>query len=247
MMKLKSISVVLCLIPLLLGTATMSAHADLPPKIEADMLMVDIRKDVDTGHYADALPKFDRLASLNVQLPDTIDFHWGKALVNTPGNGFKQIWQQRQAMQHLESYLAHSDSTGQFYKEALELYASAEKKYKDAGGKKGWTFFSNCITSSPDHRRNRSGEIILDYKAVRDIRTGRSDALADSCVEEANWRKCTVQGSVFTMTMTSLGENGVTIDQFDKKNKIYISTEKNSIEEYSFKNTFNCSVIDDSN
>lgn len=91
----------------------------LPPQAEADMLMLEIRSDLDGARWQQALPKFARVARLPVKTPETFDYHWAITLGNTgdwPG-----------MLSHLDLYVSRAGSGGKFYKEALGFYTIARK------------------------------------------------------------------------------------------------------------------------
>ena len=52
----------------------------LPPQAEADMLMLEIKADMDAGRWAPAAQKFEQASRLKARFPDTFDYHWGIAL-----------------------------------------------------------------------------------------------------------------------------------------------------------------------
>jgi len=92
----------------------------LPPQAEADMLMIEAKKLIDSQHYSEAAEKLKRVSELNVNVPDTFSFHYGIALVNSGNPAQGLIW--------LDKYISAAGSGGKFYKEALEAYSAAEKK-----------------------------------------------------------------------------------------------------------------------
>lgn len=98
----------------------------LPPQAEADMLMLEIKADMDAGRWAPAAQKFEQASRLKARFPDTFDYHWGIALGKTGD------WSG--SLQHLDAYLTHGGSGAKFYREALEAYSLA--RGKDAAARK---------------------------------------------------------------------------------------------------------------
>lgn len=92
----------------------------LPPQAEADMLMLEIKADMDAGRWAPAAQKFEQASRLKARFPDTFDYHWGIALGKTGD------WSG--SLQHLDAYLTHGGSGAKFYREALEAYSLARGK-----------------------------------------------------------------------------------------------------------------------
>ena len=106
----------------LLMTATLTVHA-LPPQVEADRLMLEIKGQIDAKQYAAAVENFSKVEKLpGIQLPDTFAYHYGVALAGMNKN--------EEALKKLDQYLTTAGSGGKFYKEALEKYNEVESKIK---------------------------------------------------------------------------------------------------------------------
>ncbi len=111
-------------LPALFLAALFSANAwALPPQVEADRLMLEVKTLMDAKDYAAAVKNFDKIASLKVRLPDTFNYHYGVALAGVGD------WDR--ATRKLEQYLTESGSGGKFYKEALEKYNEAMRKSEE--------------------------------------------------------------------------------------------------------------------
>jgi hypothetical protein len=94
------------------------AHA-LPPQVEADMLMQEIAESTKAGKFSDQPEKFTRISGLKAKLPESFEFHWGKAL--------HENRQYPQALTHLETYLTKIGSKGKYYPDALALYTKSKE------------------------------------------------------------------------------------------------------------------------
>ncbi|WP_040038520.1 tetratricopeptide repeat protein [Noviherbaspirillum autotrophicum] len=106
----------------------------LPPQIEADRLLLQAKTALDANDYEIAIQSFEKAAVLNVKMPDTFYFHFGKAY-----SGAKK-WEKARAA--YEQYLNQTGTRGKFYREALEGFnqadlewTKAEKAYTDAMAK----------------------------------------------------------------------------------------------------------------
>ena len=120
-------------LPLLAALCLMTTMAQaLPPAIEADKLLLEIKALRDLSQYAPMLEKFERIAALGVRVDDTFYYHWGVALLNAPAESdAASVTQLTQALAKFDKYLAVSGATGKFYREALEAYSTAEKKVNE--------------------------------------------------------------------------------------------------------------------
>lgn len=115
---------------LLLATIVMlwcSIAQALPPQAEADMLMIEGGKAAKAQDYATARQKFERVAELNVKVPQSFPFHFGKALSETGAYD--------RAREQLEKYVTSTGQNGKFYQDALEALSrnsslEAEEKRK---------------------------------------------------------------------------------------------------------------------
>lgn len=106
--------------PLLFALLWFSMPAQaLPPQVEADLLMKEIGEAMKAGRYEGLSEKFQRVAELRVNVPETFEFHWGKTLY--------QSKDYEGALLHLDRYLSKSGSNGKFYTEALGLYSKAKE------------------------------------------------------------------------------------------------------------------------
>ncbi|MGZ3182127.1 MAG: hypothetical protein ACXU8N_06780 [Telluria sp.] len=106
------------------STLFLSLHAlALPPKVEADRLMLQAKNALDKKDYAKAVDAFDRADKLGIALPESYYLQYGSALAA------QKKWSA--AHDVLEGYLNKFGDTGKFYKEALAQYVLAEEKAKE--------------------------------------------------------------------------------------------------------------------
>jgi tetratricopeptide (TPR) repeat protein len=115
----------------LLFTLTLSASVcALPPEIEADRLILQAKKSLDSGEYETSITSFEKAEKLNAKMPQTFYFHLGKAY-----SGAKK-WDSAKAA--YEKYLDQFGTKGKYYREALEAFnqadaeAAKDKAYSDA-------------------------------------------------------------------------------------------------------------------
>ena len=104
-----------------LGLCLMLGQAwALPPQVEADMLMKEIGASTQAGNYGGLGEKFQKVYDLRVKLPESFEFHWGKAAMTD--QDFEG------ALLHLDRYLTKAGSAGKYYDDALDLYTKAKTK-----------------------------------------------------------------------------------------------------------------------
>lgn len=169
---------------ILLALLSFSAVA-LPPEIEADRLLIQAKTALDANDYDKALQSLAKAELLNVKMPETFYFHYGKAY-----NGAKK-WAKAKAA--YEKYLDQTGTRGKFYREALEgfnladnevekaeqAYANALKRYNDELAR-----YQRNMDACPDEFEQRLAS------AQRD-----EDRLNKKCEEESSRR---IPGLVMT-------------------------------------------------
>lgn len=96
----------------------------LPPQIEADRQLLQAKTALDANDYDTAIQSFGKAAALNVKMPDTFYFHFGKAY-----SGAKK-WDKARAA--YEQYLTQAGARGKFYREALEGFNQADLEWTKA-------------------------------------------------------------------------------------------------------------------
>jgi tetratricopeptide (TPR) repeat protein len=96
----------------------------LPPEIEADRLLVQAKTALDASDYDKAIQSLAKAELLNVKMPETFYFHYGKAY-----SGAKK-WDKAKAA--YEKYLNQTGTRGKYYREALEGFNLADNESEKA-------------------------------------------------------------------------------------------------------------------
>lgn len=97
-----------------------SAHAELPPQVEADSLAMEAKTAIDSQNYSVAARSLEKLRTLNVPLPESYEYYYGIALQGLEKYG--------KAMNMFELYLNKGNGT-KFYEQALRNYNYCKNKY----------------------------------------------------------------------------------------------------------------------
>ncbi|MDE2075985.1 MAG: SUMF1/EgtB/PvdO family nonheme iron enzyme [Burkholderiales bacterium] len=96
----------------LLGLSALTQPAwALPPDMEADRLILQIKAARDAQDHALEVQRMEELVALNVPLPDSFYFHYANALV--------QVKSDRRAKAMYEKYLLLAGKNGKYYGDAL--------------------------------------------------------------------------------------------------------------------------------
>lgn len=90
----------------------------LPPQIEADRQLIAAKQAIAKGDFNSALKNFQKIESLNVQMPIEFWYHYGKVLLET--GDYKG------AMGKIDHYVTATGQGGEYYPQALEIYNKAE-------------------------------------------------------------------------------------------------------------------------
>jgi len=125
-------AVIGCLISVvLIGTygvvipnATYALEEGLPIEIKADILMNSALQNIDEKEWKGAIIDFEKLMKLDLELPDLMYFHYGKALLKT-GN-------YNESLVIMKKYLMLTDKKSTSYKAAIDLAIEADKQKKEA-------------------------------------------------------------------------------------------------------------------
>ncbi len=97
---------------------------ELPPEIQADILISAAKKDIQAGKWKDAVEGLEKALKLGVKLPGEFHFYYGKAL-------FK-IGNYDESLSSLTSYLTLVGKDGEHYEEAITLVVDARDEQEDA-------------------------------------------------------------------------------------------------------------------
>lgn len=157
---------------LLLALTLSSGAWALPPQIEADRLAMQGKTALDAGDYDTAVQSFERMAALNIKVPDSFYYHSGRAY-----SGVKK-WDKARAA--YEKYLNQAGTRGKYYPEALAGFnkadvewTKAEKAYSDAMAK-----YTQEQSRYEANMRNCQSQEYDDYKKELEDRKERA------------WQKC---------------------------------------------------------
>ena len=90
----------------------------LPLSVRKDKYMVALKKNIDKENYSDALTYFKKLEELNIDMPPSFTFFYGKTLL--------KAGQPDAATKKLYKYIEIAGSGGKYYEKALELSDEAE-------------------------------------------------------------------------------------------------------------------------
>lgn len=99
-------------------TLSANSYAELPPEIQLDSFLLQAKTALDNNDYDAAIQSLKNAEQLNVPVPETFYFHFGKAYA-----GLKK-WDE--ARRDYEHYLQETGTKGKFYKEALEGFNQAD-------------------------------------------------------------------------------------------------------------------------
>lgn len=94
-------------------------EAQLPAAVRRDKYMVSLTTLLGEERYAEALPVFEQLASLDIPLDPAFDYFYGEALLRT-GDAAG-------ALERLYGYVGEQGSTADYYRDALVLINEAEQ------------------------------------------------------------------------------------------------------------------------
>ncbi len=92
----------------------------LPPKIEADRLLLAGKNAIAINQYSKAADYFSRLKQLDTPVPNEFFFHFGKVQIKNNN--------QKRGLLLLEKYFSNAKQSDENYEEGLRLYTEAELK-----------------------------------------------------------------------------------------------------------------------
>jgi len=138
---------------LLLTTLYLNA---LPLKMQADRYLLQAKNSIQNKDYYKAKSYFEKILALNIQVPNDLNYFYGKTLLQT-GDYTK-------ALHHLDAFLSNGGDKTKHYVNALDMYTKAEEEKAKVEAKKAavYTVINGYMWQDQYYTRNERGAY-LDY------------------------------------------------------------------------------------
>ena len=162
---------------LLLALTLSSGAWALPPQIEADRLAMQGKTALDAGDYDTAVQSFERMAALNIKVPDSFYYHSGRAY-----SGVKK-WDKARAA--YEKYLNQAGTRGKYYPEALAGFNKADVEWTKA--EKAYSEAMNSYMQAQSRYEDNMRNCPKEYEQYRQELEARKERAWQKCQDYRNY------------------------------------------------------------
>jgi len=104
----------------MLGLMFLTANAELPKSVQADMYLLKAKNNMENSDYKSAMKNFEKILELGVAVPNSFHYFYAKTLYEN------HMYQK--VLDELDLFLNNGGSKSKHYVKALELYTKAESE-----------------------------------------------------------------------------------------------------------------------
>lgn len=154
-----------------------AAHAQLPPEVEADRLLLIARDSMEAKEWSKARQAFADILALGISVPPDFHYHYARAL--------SQSGRPAQAKEQLTLFLRKADRGSETYRDALALFNTVDAAVKRA--EENQKREAAIAAKKADDARKAAAEAEERAKTVR-LKIAEAEAgNADAQEAVANW------------------------------------------------------------